>query len=218
MVSIKRTLKYYFSVEGETEKWYLDWLQEAINRAPAATHRVSIISKKKNPVAFAKSLSVLSKTEVTDLFDYESDDIVHVDKFIGRLDYLKKASTLGKQIRFSLGYSNFTFELWMILHKIDCNGSLTHRRNYCRYINRAFSEEFENLGQYKQEANFKRVLGRISLGDVGAAIARSKAIIARNEQNGLVLQQYRGYRYYRENPSLSVWVAIEKILRDCHLL
>ena len=27
----KETKKYYFSVEGETEKWYLDWLQKTIN-------------------------------------------------------------------------------------------------------------------------------------------------------------------------------------------
>lgn len=218
MIAIKRTLKYYFSVEGETEKWYLDWLREAINRAPAATHKVSIVSKKKDPVAFAKSLSLLNKTEVTDLFDIESDDIVHTERFIHRLDCLKRASNLGKQIRFSLGYSNFTFELWIILHKIDCNTLLTHRRNYCHYINRAFDESFENLDQYKHEANFRRVLGKLSIDDVVAAIERAKAINERNEQNALVLQQYKGYRYYRENPSLSVWVTIEKILKDCHLI
>lgn len=27
----KQTKKYYFSVEGETEKWYLEWLQKQIN-------------------------------------------------------------------------------------------------------------------------------------------------------------------------------------------
>lgn len=218
MIAIKRTLKYYFSVEGETEKWYLDWLREAINGVPAATHKVSIVSKKKEPVAFAKSLSLLNKTEVTDLFDYESDDDVHSERFRRRLDGLKRASNLGKQIRFSLGYSNFTFELWIILHKVDCNTLLTHRRNYCHYINRAFDESFENLAQYKHEASFRRVLGKLSIDDVVAAIERAKAINERNEQNALVLQQYKGYRYYRENPSLSVWVTIEKILKDCHLI
>ena len=27
----KETKKYYFSVEGETEKWYLEWLENTIN-------------------------------------------------------------------------------------------------------------------------------------------------------------------------------------------
>ena len=27
----KPNSKYYFSVEGETEKWYLEWLQKIIN-------------------------------------------------------------------------------------------------------------------------------------------------------------------------------------------
>ena len=34
MSSMKITRKYYFSVEGETEKWYLDWLEEELNHEP----------------------------------------------------------------------------------------------------------------------------------------------------------------------------------------
>lgn len=30
--------------------------------------------------------------------------------------------------------------------------------------------------------------------------------------------QYKGYTYYKENPSLAAWEAIEKILIDCGLL
>lgn len=29
--------------------------------------------------------------------------------------------------------------------------------------------------------------------------------------------QYKGYKYYKENPSLAIWEAIEKILKDCGL-
>lgn len=31
MAKRKPTNKYYFSVEGETEQWYLKWLQDLIN-------------------------------------------------------------------------------------------------------------------------------------------------------------------------------------------
>ena len=41
MIKRKSTLKYYFSVEGETEQWYLEWLQDQINNAPEAVSKVS---------------------------------------------------------------------------------------------------------------------------------------------------------------------------------
>ena len=214
----KTTQKYYFSVEGETEKWYFDWLQEKINSEPAAKHKVSIDSKIQNPIKRAKSINVLTKTEIIHVFDYESNDEVHTVQFIKTLDSLKDTSKLGKQIKYYPGYSNFTFELWMVLHKAECNAPLVHRRQYLEPINKAYGEKFENLDQYKHEANFKRVLGKISLPEVIAAINRSKVIVQKNMENGLVLQQYKGYRYYRENPALSVWESIEKILKDCELL
>ena len=214
----KTTQKYYFSVEGETEKWYFDWLQEKINSESAAKNKVSIDSKIQNPIKRAKSINVLTKTEIIHVFDYESNDEVHTVQFIKTLDSLKGTSKLGKQIKYQPGYSNFTFELWMVLHKAECNAPLVHRRQYLDPINKAYGEKFENLDQYKHEANFKRVLGKISLPEIIAAINRSKAIMQKNVENGLVLQQYKGYRYYKENPALSVWESIEKILKDCELL
>lgn len=67
-------------------------------------------------------------------------------------------------------------------------------------------------------SDFKRCLQKISLSDVIAAISRAKEIMKRNEENGYVLQQYKGYTYYRENPSLMIWEPIEKILKDCALV
>jgi len=168
---MKTTKKYYFSVEGETENWYLDWLEEKINNEPKAQYKISIDSKvQKNPLKRAKSINVLSKVEITHLFDYESNDEVHTTQFIETLDLLKEVSKLGKEIKYNLGYTNFTFELWMVLNKTNCNTSFSHRHQYLESINRAYTENFENLSQYKHESNFKRVLGKISLIDVLEAI------------------------------------------------
>lgn len=106
----------------------------------------------------------------------------------------------------------------MILHKRDCNAALTHRRQYLQWVNSAFEENFAELSDYKEEANFKRVLRKISLDDVRTAIARANSIMRRNEEAGLTLHEYKGYRYYKENPSLLVHKSIEKILQDCGLL
>ena len=123
-----------------------------------------------------------------------------------------------KNIKYLLGYSNFTFELWIILHKAECNGVLAHRRQYLVPLNRAYNENFENLDQYKHKDNFHRVLGKLSLNDVREAIRRANSIMQNNETNELVLKQYKGYRYYEANPSLSIWEHVQKILADCRLL
>ena len=54
----------------------------------------------------------------------ESEEPIHQDQFYKTLKRMKEAQNLGRQIKYQLGYSNFTFELWIILHKIDFNTPL----------------------------------------------------------------------------------------------
>ncbi len=219
MAKRKPTNKYYFSVEGETEQWYLKWLQDLINNTEESVCKVSIdCPVKKNPLKHAKSLTITRKIEIYHFFDYESDELIHVQGFQDAMDNMKKAEQLGKQIKYRSGYSNFTFDLWIILHMIDCNASYAHRKQYITPINKAFGEKFENMDEYKHEDNFKRCLSKMNLSNVISAIERAKNIMQRNQENGYTLLQYKGYRYYKENPSLSAWEAIEKILSDCKLL
>lgn len=155
---------YYFSVEGETEQWYLEWLQRQINQDPAAKYFVKIDSKvQKDPFSRAKGMSILSKTEITHLFDYESDEPEHAQGFMKTMDQMKAVRNSGKSITYRMGYSNFSFELWIILHTGDCNGRLTHRKQYLAPLNRAYHENFDTLDQYKHENNFKRLLSKLSL-------------------------------------------------------
>ena len=117
MAKRKPTNKYYFSVEGETEQWYLKWLQDTINNTEKAACKVSIdCPVRKNPLKHAKSLTVTRKIEIYHFFDYESDEPLHVKGFQEALDNMKKAEKIGKQIKYKSGYSNFTFDLWIILH------------------------------------------------------------------------------------------------------
>jgi len=219
MAKRKPTNKYYFSVEGETEQWYLKWLQDVINNTEESVCKVSIdCPVKKNPLKHAKSLTVTRKIEIYHFFDYESDEPIHVQGFQDAMDNMKKAEQLGKQIKYKSGYSNFTFDLWILLHMADCNASYAHRKQYITPINRAFDEKFGNMDEYKHEDNFKRCLSKMNLANVISAIKRARNIMQRNQENGCTLLQYKGYRYYKENPSLSAWEAIEKILSDCKLL
>jgi hypothetical protein len=210
---------YYFSVEGETEKWYLERLKELINNAQTATHTASFDCKvEKDPIKRTKQLNILKETVVTHWFDRESNNAPHPAEFIRTLDALKKSSTIKKYIKYKLGYSNFTFELWMVLHKANCNASLAHRRLYLAPINSAFGENFATLDQYKAEANFKRVLRSITLVDVRTAVDRAKSIMQRNQAVGLTLHDHKGYKFYTDNPSLTIHESVENILKDCGLL
>ncbi len=211
------TKKFVFTVEGETEQWYLLWLRDQINKCENRKYNVSIEAKvQKSPKKFYKTVNAKTTPEVFHICDVESNEPVHVKKFQNILSEMKEAKTQ-KKITYRLGYSNFTFELWIVLHKRNCNGVLSHRRQYLEHINRAFVESFENLDQYKHEDNFKRCLEKLTIQDVLKALERADVICANNEKAGKVLFQYRGYSYYRDNPALSIHDAVGTIFKECGL-
>ena len=213
------TRKYTFTVEGETEQWYLLWLRDQINGCEDRTYNVSIDPKvQQSPRKFYKGVNAKTTPTVTHICDVESNEPVHVDKFKNILSEMKEAKEQ-KGISYSLGYSNYTFELWMVLHKRACNGPLGHRSQYLTPINQAFGEKFEDLAHYKREDDFKRCLSKLTLKDVKDAIKRADTITALNESDDQEkLTRYKGYSYYRDNPSLSIHEAVRKILSECGLL
>lgn len=214
----KETRKYYFSVEGETEKWYLDWLQKTINAIPESKYNVKLDAKiQKDLLARVKGMTLLKQTEITHVFDRKNEDSIHTKQFQETLDRMSDAEQLGKDINYKLGYSNFTFELWIILHKADCNGAKTNRKQYLSDLNKAYGEKFEDLNEYKRENDFKRILKKLTIEDVISAVRRAETIMKRNEESGYRLQQYKGYSFYKENPSLSVWEIVDKILKECEI-
>ena len=215
----KQILTYYFSVEGETEKWYLDWLEAQINLQEGTKFKVKLKAEvQKDPVSYAKKLTVQRRTTVWHLSDIEGSTPSHIQSIENTLGRLKDAKNLGKDITYHWGYSNLSFDLWMILHKQNCNAELADVTRYLNHINRAFGEQFESMKEYKEEYNFKHCLGKLSLPEVLSAIERARTIMLRNERDGYLLSQFKGYQYYLHNPSLDLWQPIEKILSDCGLL
>lgn len=215
----KETRKYVFTVEGETEQWYLYWLRDLINSMPESRYKVSIDATVcQKPLSYAKKVNPLATPAITHLCDIESPEQQFVDKFTDILSQMKQAKTTRKGLDYKLGYSNLTFELWLILHKQSCNAVLTDRSQYLQHINRAFDESFESMKRFKEKGNFERCLRKLTLDDVRAAIKRSHQIMKTNSENGLRLYQYNGFEYYLDNPSLTVYESVEKILGDNKLL
>lgn len=208
---------FYFSVEGETEKWYLDWLQKTINET-LETGNITIKSKvEKDPRQFVKSFSNISAVTITHLYDYEGDSPEQVKTFKATMDHMKEAEGM-KSIKYQMGHSNLTFDLWMILHKQNCNVVYTHQSQYLTSINHAYRETFSSMDAYKEEKNFKHLLDKLTLQNVIDAIDRAKIMEGNHAGAGHRPQHHRTFTYYKENPSLSIHERIEELLKDTGIL
>lgn len=211
--------KYNLSVEGETEKWYFEWLQKEINTCSTAAFTVSFGSLKiqKDPIKYAKSLTGIGKLTAVHICDKESNDQVHEIQFLNTLKKLKASRTIGKSLKYDLGYSNYTFDLWIILHKADCRRCFADRSKYIGTINSVYGEHFENMDEYKHEGNFRRILSRLTIEDVVGAVNRAKNIREYNMVNCTKMSIY-GYDYFDENPDLSIQNFVAKVLKDAGVM
>lgn len=210
--------KYYLSVEGETEQWYFERLQELINSKEELQCKVEFnIKINKSIISRAKSIPALYKhTKVYHFCDYESNEKNHTMEFDKVLDELKNVNKINKNIDYKLGYSNFSFDLWMILHKRQQKGSVYHRRQYVNGINKAYKENFQFIDDYKEEKNFKRILKKIELEDVINAVKNGNEIRKMNEENLKdKCKVYGKFKYYTENPDLTINECVEQILKEC---
>lgn len=213
---LKQSKEFFFSVEGETELWYLNWLKGQINATPDAMFKAAFDCKvEKNPLSRVKGLSIISKVDIVHMFDRESEKPEDIKHFEKTLQCMKEAKKTGKSVTYKLGYSNLAFDLWMVLHKMSCNAHLDYRKQYLDYINRAFTEKFQSMDEYKKEANFKRLLEALTLSDVWSAVGRANIIMKQNKEQGYSLHRYCGYEYYTINPSLSVGEVIQNIFTQC---
>lgn len=215
-MSRKECRKYYFSVEGDTEKWYLDWLEDQINRNEKAKYSVKLISKiTKNPNKMVKQTTILGDLEIVHVFDFEESQ--NETAFKNTLSAMKSAAKMKKKVKYRLGYSNYTFDLWILLHKSCLMGRKSHRSNYLSDINRCYKTEFESMAEYKEEAKFKRLLNCLTLEDVVSAISNAERIEQQNLRDFQKIN-HCGYEYFRENPSLSIHKYIKDILETVNLL
>lgn len=214
----KQTLKYFFSVEGQTEQWYLQWLAAQINAQDQITRTVQFkVKVEKNPISFVKRSTVFGGETFIHVFDVEGQEQRYLSQFENTLSRLKKAETY-KKITYKAAYSNLSFELWLILHKKDFRCSLCHCHQYLDCMNSVFNQNFASLKEFKEEKNFKQtVLSKLNFEDVLAAIARAESIEKENRKNAQSQRLYK-YDYFKDNPSLSIHSVIRNILKDCGLV
>lgn len=215
---MKEKKNYYLNVEGETEKWYFLWLQNMINNSSESRFNVRFnIGVKKDPVKHVKNITIIKDLQIICIFDRESQSKEDTNLFRAALDKMKEAENLGKTVKCKLGYSNLSFELWMILHKTDSFAPQNSCDNYLRLINGAYDRAFESLKIYKQERNFNYLLQSLNINDVIEAVERGRIIMENCAKNSAI-KEYKGYKFYDENPSLSIHEIVARILKECGLM
>jgi hypothetical protein len=115
---------------------------------------------------------------VQDIEDYNSE--FHRKKFYGIIDEMRDAEgEFG--ISYELGYSSYTFELWMLLHVADMNHAVQDRRAYLAPINRWFHRDFADLDEFKREVAFHEILYEfVTLDSIKQAIGIPEDCIVRS--------------------------------------
>lgn len=127
----------------------------------------------------AKSIGKKNKGAV---FDYD-----------GKQTKYEEAIDLAIENQITLGYTNYCFDLWLILHKEDYFNSVDSQDDYARELRRAYG--------LRRDANIKKkeqvdlILNQIDLECIKAAIARADFITSRNRQEeaNITLQNHEYY-------------------------
>lgn len=223
----KECLSYVISVEGENcEVMYFNHLQNLINNCEYSKYNVNIDVKKKNPISFAKSKTIpfakvgknneIKFYHVQDIEDYY--DKFQLNKFHSIIDEVVQAKKLCRIPYYELGYTNYTFDLWMVIHKYNLNYEIEDRSKYYIYLNRGYNKNYKSMGEYKNKDEFESILKQIELKDVINAINIGKAIRKKHKDNNEYLEIYNGFKYYRDNPDMSLHLVVEEILINCGII
>lgn len=133
---------------------------------------------------------------------------------------VKTAPKIKRSIKYELNYSNFTFELWIILHKKLLTAPKTDRKNYLSDINNVFGENYSSLDEYKSEKIFNLFLEKHikSVDDVIQAVKNGKKIRQQHIDDGDTFTEFNGYKFYTNNPDTDIFKCAEKILTESGLV
>lgn len=211
---------FTITVEGECEKYYFEHLRNLINNTPHRKYNCEFkptLSLTKKPLGYAKNFSFIKNRffHIQDIEDYSNEEYKKI--FENLLQEIKEAN---KYVKYRLGYTNFSFELWILLHKREMNHSVQSRKDYIEYINKVFKKSYKDISEYKVKDEFKSILSQITLDDVYTAIKRSKKIRSANDNKTSLAQnqkkiKYGNYIFYAINPDLDLHEVVEIMLKEC---
>lgn len=217
--------KFFISREGETEEWYFSWLQKQINEDPRTKEKIEFKFLNVSPSSFSKSnhntftrdmLKGSYFCRIQDIEDYEE---YRIEKFKELLKSNKEAQRLFSKVNFCIGYSNYTFEVWMIAHKSKVKYE-SHRKFYYKQINSAYNKTFLDNDDYKHEDHFKSLLKELTLDDViTKAIPECERMRKYNEEyNSKQKKMEYKFVYFLSNPDTSLHEFVNVVLSTAGII
>lgn len=213
---IKETETFYCSLEGESqEKEYFDRIEELVKT-----------SNSKKQVKFRYSLSSSSGGDAlevvkrliagTKFYDKKvtNGKMAAIFDYDGKDKRFKDAIDLCDKNNIKHAYSNYCFELWLLLHKTDCPGVVTDAQGYDDKIIKTYNlVPGDNL---KSQRIMKKIVNQITLNDIYAAIARAKRIEEKCKDTGIVI--HNGKECHYQQPFLKIHVFLEEVFGRIGLL
>lgn len=142
-----------------------------------------------------KSIGKQNKCAV---FDYDGKQVKY-----------EEAIDLAMANQITLGYTNYCFDLWLILHKEDYSKSVNSQDDYAGKLRQIYGLE-ENVNIKKKE-RVKLILEQINIEDIKNAIFRAERIASDNlakEAN----KTPQGYKYY-DNPDTQMHSMLKSIFQ-----
>lgn len=196
---------YLCICEGQQEEMYLNHLASLIKDFPKSVVRFNTIID--SPYRLNKTYEEYDSAAIFD-HDFNELEFRRGIEICDRLDSPSRSKKKGKRVYHA--YSNVNFDLWLILHKEDFNSPVYNNDAYIRDVKRVYSlGHRENI---KKEDTIKKILGKITLGDVKQAINRADKIRRMKIDTD---KMFVGATEYYSNPDFSLHGFIKTVLKDC---
>ena len=221
---MKESRHVYISVEGDVcERLYFEHLKKLINSDKNGTYNLNLSIRKENPYSFIKRNAykqmdkekgkIVPVFHIQDVEDYSDNELRNRFKEI--IDDMHKAENEFR-IPSQLGFSNYTFELWMLLHVKDMTTPVGNRQAYLKHINKYFIKKYQGLEEYKEEKEFQDILNKyVTLDTIFDAINRADKISKQKERDKKRYEHYRKYTIYPDNPYTTVQHVVSTIFSLC---
>ena len=220
----KESRQFNISVEGiNCERMYFEHLEKLINSSNRNTYNLKVSPKVMSPLEYAKRNAhrpvdkngnrKIPYIHIQDIEDYY--DEYQRTKFFGVIDEMRTAEDKFG-IEYELGYSNYTFELWMLLHVTDMNYAVQDRHSYLAPVNRWFNRSFKSIAEFKSHDEFQKILDEfVTLDSVKLAIERAQKLVQNNKDEKKVREMHNGFTFFRDNPDISVHEVVQLIFEVC---
>lgn len=143
----------------------------------------------------AKSIGKKNKGAV---FDYDGKQIKY-----------EEAIDLAIENQITLGYTNYCFDLWLILHKEDYFGSVNSQDGYAGKLRQIYG--LRRDANIKKKEQVELILKQIGIEDIKAAIVRAD-FIASNNLKKEAKKTSQKHEYY-DNPDTEIHNMLRTIFQ-----